>query len=259
MINVKYQLRNVKEIREQNRCGAISFYCPNEECEYIYPKEDRETLDCPECGTPRRVCGKYNAKGRNRCNRHGGGALVGIDHPSYEGKGTSKNLPTRLLEFYQLSLMENPDGRILEMEDDIHLLETRKQDLISQLSREGADALWTDARKAYEKFSSARKRAASGSTKAAEQMGESLDELESILVKGYAQGAIWGQLLEVIAAQTRLKESEMKRREKASTIVTEEHVAALIGGILSDIKTRVTDQDVRAALLNDIKARLAVK
>ena len=259
MTDPKYTLRNIEELKEQGRCCALSFSCFNEDCEYEFPRhpnEDRTTDQCPECGTLRKVCGNYKVRGKTRCVIHGGKKPSGIMSPMYQGKGLSVNLPTRLFEMYQLAVVNGQDGRLLEMEDDINLLEVRKADLVSQLSKEGTDKLWQEARKIYDKFLSARKRAAGGSPKAGVQMYEALDELEAVLVKGYTQGAIWKQLLEVIDAQKRLKESEIKRRKDASTIVTEEQVATAIGRIVQSIKERVKDQDVRAAILNDIQSMM---
>jgi len=253
-MSIKYTLHNLTEIREAGRCGAISFYCPEIDCDYIYDKTDRTTDTCPKCGTLRRVCGKWNIKGRNRCNRHGGKTLMGVDSSLYKGRGTSKHLPTRLFEYYQMSVVA--DNNILEMTDDIHLLEARKIQLLAQLDQAGADQLWADARKAFEKFSNARRKAANGSVKASEQMHLAADELETILVKGYAQGAIWKQLLIVIDHQKTAKAWEMKRREKASTIVTAEQVATAMGQIIGFIRNRVSDQDIRKALLNDIQGMM---
>src|SRR5688572_7677073 len=86
------------------RCNALMQSCrgvdtDGNDCDYQYL--DVTETECPQCGTLRKRCCNYpSTKGDSgRCRFHGGNSPSGIASPNYKGRGYSKNLPTRMLEY----------------------------------------------------------------------------------------------------------------------------------------------------------------
>ena len=160
-------------------------------------------------------------------------------------------LPKRLVKSYLLAI-EDPD--ILEATDDIALLIARRDDLLAKLEDgEFGPKLWTELRKTFERFNVARKRAARGSTKAAEQMADELDRLEKLIAKGYHEDLIWQELVAVLEQRRRLSITEMRRRERAEEIITKDQFKTLLGYIINSIQMRVSNKDEAMAILADIQ------
>lgn len=168
--------------------------------------------------------------------------------------GTSKQIPTipkRLLKSY---LLATNDPDILEATDDIALLIARRDDLLAKLEEgEFGPKLWTELRKTFERFNDARRRAARGSTKAAEQMANELDNLEKLIAKGYHEDLIWQELINVLEQRRRLSSTEIRRRERAEEVITKEQFKALLGYIINSVQMRVSNKDEAMAILADIQ------
>jgi len=257
-VEVKYHLDNPPP---ENRCGALSFNCRNEDCDYRFPDVDRESNLCPNCGSFRGVCGNFPRKGINnsgRCGWHGGNTGMGIMNHGFKGRSISKHIPTRLLQLGGIYSAEDKT-RLLQFDEDVMILETRKIDLLHRLGESDTKQLWNNLNKEMRKYRKFQKEYAGGKTASGRKMLTAIDTIEQILVKGSLDYHIWDEITTLLEQQRKLKESELKRRKEQSTTITEDEARELITGILNIIKNRVRDQNVRNELMNDINAMLMVK
>ena len=220
------------------RCNNIIWSCKNPDCDYRYI--DKETMECPECGEKRRFCAAYPTPGKKKCRFHGGKVLVGADHPHYKGRGLSKNLPTRFLEQFQLSLT---DPNVLDMTPEISLLEARLEDLIRKADEEPGSSTWKKIQATYTKFRAATRES---------EVRKYLAELDSLITKGFLDSFLWEDVRVLIDTLRRLKDSERKRRVDAEQVITESQFRTLMGFIVNSIETRVKNPDVKMAILADL-------
>ena len=229
-------------------CNALRSRCTTEGCDYKFSTGE---VVCELCGAIRTRCRSYPAVGSTRCRFHGGHSPKGVSSTVYRGRGVSTSLPTNLLETYQLALN---DANILELTSDIAILESRKQELFRQIRASGVSAdLWLDLRSKLEIFNKHRRAAAGGNKRSEKAMATSLREIEEVVAAGYTGAIAWQEVYDVMDRQARLAEKEGRRREKAATIMTEDQVRQLLGYIVNSINTRVTDPDIKMALLADLE------
>ena len=161
------------------------------------------------------------------------------------------NLPHRLLQSFQLALVD-PD--VLEATDDIALLIARRDDLLAKLGEGNfGPGLWDDLRKTFERFKTARRAAAKGSSAAAERMATELRNLEELIARGYHEELIWSELRQVIEQRRKVAATEFRRRERAEEIVSKAQFKTLLGYVVNSIQTRVSDKSEAMAVLADIQ------
>lgn len=200
---------------------------------------------CPFCKTARGQCQRTVRKGNKLCRIHAKQYPSGILAPAYSGRGWSKHLPTRLMEHY-IRLTDDPD-EILSHAEGIKLLHTRQQDLLTRVDDTPSYTLWLKAVEAYEALQVA---VVSGN---AGRVREKKALLESALKKGFTDALTWREIRDLELDISVLREKELKRREKASTIITEEKFRSIIGYIVNSINVRVVDQDVKMGLIGDLE------
>lgn len=238
----------------EGRCNSLIRNCrgiteEGEECDYQY--NTFEEISCPECDTPRKRCANHpSVKGKNgRCRFHGGNSPSGLAHYNYQGKGWSKNLPARLLEYYQDSMN---DPELLNFAPSISLLNMRREDLLSRLNKDAAYTVWEKLRLAYSRFAKARR--SGNKPGAAQEMSDALEEMEELILKGATEGLIWREVLVVEEQLRKARLAEIKRRQIAETVISESQFKELLGFIVMSIQTRVKNEDDRMAVLGDISS-----
>lgn len=220
----------------EGRCNGIL-----RKCKHCETKFSAGQTKCSECGEPREYCSNKPEKGKTRCKFHGGRALAGIDHPNYQGKGLSKNLPTRMLEQYLLAI-DDPD--ILNMSEDIALLKARRNDLLGKIDETPSYEMWRDVQKTYLKFRN---------ETSPQKISKLLSELDRLIVKGQINAGIWKEIYDIEERLRRLSTTERERRKEAEQLITENQFRTMVGYIINAINVRVKDEDQRMALLGDIQ------
>lgn len=237
IITTSYTPTNIDGI--DGRCNALLRTCKNPQCDYAY--KNAEETACPQCSTPRELCSQYPSKGRNRCRFHGGASLRGIAHPNYQGKGKSLDLPTRMMDSYEAHLT---DPNILDLTNFLAMLKSRLEDLASRADDAVSRKQWGEAKKAMKNLRKAN---------TAAKMIDAQNELEKVLAKGYYDSLVWDEINSTLEQLRKLIETESKRREKAATIITEKQFRTLLGYVINSVKTRVSDEDEKMAILSDLQ------
>ena len=74
-------------------------------------------------------CKRHASIGRDVCRMHGGASPRGVDHPSWRGKGYSKDLPTQLRDRFAASV-DDPD--LSSCRNELALIDAKLGDLFAQ-------------------------------------------------------------------------------------------------------------------------------
>jgi len=189
------------------------------------------------CGALTRAktpCARPPVPGRTRCKLHGGASLRGIEHPRFKTGRHSKVIPLRLAATYQEKL---EDGEILSLVPDIALLDTRIEELLTQMTV--ATSTWEELRRAYRNLNNA---ARSEDRTAAE---DAMRELGRIIGEGSAEASRWKDTIAVLKERRQLVDTERKLAFDEKNAVQAEQVLAMQGLILSIIHEHVHDRAIR--------------
>lgn len=225
------------------RCNAILNNCKNPFCDYHYP--NKELTECPECGTIRERCSQYPTKGKEKCRYHGGHAATGLASTNHQGHGLSKSIPTRFLDKYAMHY-QDPD--ILNMVDDIAILKMRRDNLLEKLDQlPVADNQWVELRDKFERLQYHMEQ------QHINKIDEMMWALGKIIADGYQSVLIWQELENTIEASRKVRDSEIKRRKIAQTIITEQQFHRVIGFIMSVIQNRVKDPIALSGIMRDLE------
>lgn len=242
----------------ENRCNSLLWNCKGEECDYHY--EDQYQTECPICGTPRRRCKVYPIDGRDSCKFHGGKTLMGVNHPSYQGKGVSKHLPTQFLATFKDLMSAKTD--LVDMNETIALLKLRWMDLAERVyDKDVSLGQWTALRDLMLKYRAAEKaykRSGGRAPKQLKIMSNTLADMQSIILEGYEREEwAWNQIKDVSLTIDRIANTEIKRRKEAENVITRDQFKTLVGFMVNSIQERVTNKDEKMAVLADFQRVLS--
>ena len=227
-----------------NFCNALLWNCKGDDCDYHY--ENATATECPVCGTPRRRCKRPPINGRDACGVHGGKSLIGMAHPSYNGIGLSKHVPTRLLDSLQESL-NNPD--ILNGTGSIALLEARRNELLRRIdSNIPPTEGWFKLSDLLKKYRQAeiRMRSANSETQKRRYFDEGrklLDEIEDLVIQAYYGDLTWKEINNLEETMRRLRDSEVRRAKAAEELITPDQFRALVTHIIVIGREEIHDRN----------------
>lgn len=187
--------------------------------------------------------------GTGRCKLHGGASLAGREHPGYKHGRRSMTLPRRMLSDFQDALT---DETLLSLRGDIALVDSRLTDLLRRVDTGEAGSLWRQARVAMTKFKAARESSSMEPETKRRVMAESLDELESIILRGNSDYKAWDEVLRAVNERRRLIESEHKRAVAMGQMMTADAVLTLIDSINRVIQDTIQDGELRAKVATGI-------
>ena len=226
----------------RKQCGALLSRCRR--CGSQLLGNDH----CPFCGEKRGTCRRTPLRNRSYCRTHGArdSKPMGLLSATYAGNtGWSKHLPTRLMEHY-IRLHDDPE-EVLSHTEGIKLLHTRQQDLLDRVDQTPSYTLWLKAVEAYEALQIA---IASGN---AGRVKEKKALLESALKRGFTDAMTWKEIRDLELDISVLRDKELKRREKAANIISEEKFRSIIGYIVNSIHVRVKDRNLKMELIGDLE------
>jgi len=225
-------------------------------CQAWNPNAGKQCAQVPMLGDGHPIAGY-----RTTCRSHRGKASRGIGHYNFQGKGRSLYMPPRLLPLYEAAL----SGELLDLSDSVATLETRSRQLLQGMAEEGDPAvLLTEVKSAWEDLW----RATRGKDERA--MAAARRQIDDLLGKGAAAGAVWGALLETEEQLRKTVETETGRRVKMREMLSIEDAVAnyrMLTQAVRDVLTAGTGlpreakealtPDVRTALLRAIADRFA--
>jgi hypothetical protein len=175
---------------------------------------------------------------------HGGHALSGPANPNYKDGRYSKVMPKRLMDTY---LRAANDGDLLVLRDEVAVVDARLADLLGRLDSGESGAAW---RKALEQYAALQEAIDAGDPAA---LKSALDSLGSVIRRGLADYAAWGEVLVTLDARRKLVESERKRLVQLSQMITAEQAMVLVTAVISLVKDNVDDQRALARISDGLR------
>lgn len=208
-------------------------------------------------------CNALSVRTRQRCTKD---ALPGMDvcgyHRYQNGAGTSlgiqdgqqiesvrlerfsRALPERMLE----TLAETArDPELLSMASEIQLLDTRIDDVIKRGEAGESGALWRELRKTYREMQEARR------LKKSDDMALKLADLGHLIDRGFADYAVWAEIIPLIEMRRKLAESEQKRLIQLKLVLTYDEAVIYATRLLQAVQKHVPDAEVRNRIVLDIR------
>lgn len=243
-----YQRKNMKNLTGDlpDKCNGLLRNC--KECDYHYPGPNE--MNCPECSAPREYCSNDPIRGSSRCKFHGGESPKGIQHYNYQGKGLSKHLPERFMQFYASTY---EDSQLLEMNESIRLLEGRKYELISRWDEIGSRNWVKELADAMSSYKDARRKAVSTQRPTDVQKAEeALYKLEQLIYTAYSERQIWDEIRSIEEQVRKIKNSELQRQKMAEEIVTKEQFFTLMRQILGHVQAQV-DRETFENIMEEVR------
>jgi hypothetical protein len=177
---------------------------------------------------------------------HGGKSLKGPQLPQYKDGRYSKYMPARLSERYTIALA---DEKMLEQREEIALLGTRLQELLSQLTdMSQRDALWQKLGKLWGELMTAAREGKK------EKQQETANEIEALINGAPNDTAVWLEIQEVIEQRRKVVESERKRMVEAQEFVSVEQAMMVAHFLMDSINKHVSNNDEKRAIQADLIA-----
>lgn len=205
-------------------------------------------------GTP---CQRKPTLGSKRCNLHGGKSLRGIASPTYQGKGYSKDMPTRLLDRYMAAL---DDPNMLSMSKEIAVVDARIGELLSQLDTGESGSMWKALRASVDGLEQARTDGAvarrlgdaDALAKAEEALAQHLTDVTTQVKRGAAEYTRWRELYDAFERRRRLVETMRKQRRDMMNFVSTEQLILVMDRIANVVAQNVTDPKALARISQGI-------
>ena len=222
-------------------CNARKKRCAK--CGHRFTRNEFTLWECPECGADRHCHVRVKAEGL-RCRLHGGASLSGAASPLYKTGRYSKFLPPMLAERYQEALN---DQNLLALRDDIALLDTRINDLVSSIEVGSTNELWKSLREIHTNLKDAVANAD------ADSISDEMKDLNTIISYGQDEAKTWGEIYTLLEQRRKLVESERKRLVEMHQVVTVEQLMILLSRVQEAIVNNVNDRSSLTAITEELR------
>jgi hypothetical protein len=153
------------------------------------------------------------------CRMDGGDSPIGMASPHWKGNGRDRYVPPALLPTYQQALER---GDLLSGMRTLALLAGREETLLKRIDSGELGSAWQGVREQLTRFQQAARDPDLERGKHTAQ--EALQEMERLVTVGTRDAEAWEGLLTVWEQQRRTVETEMRRQEKARTLIPIEDV-----------------------------------
>lgn len=192
-----------------------------------------------------------------RCRVHGGATPRGIAAPAYQGKGYSKDMPTRLLDRYKAAL---DDPNMLSMSHEIAVVDARIGELLSQLDTGESGSIWKGLRASVDGLEQARLEGSAArrakdevaAGKAEDALAQHLNDIVVAVKRGSAEYTRWRELYDAFERRRRLVETMRKQRRDVMNFISSEQLILVLDKIGDLVQQNVSDKAALAAIATGI-------
>lgn len=182
------------------------------------------------------------------CKHHGGLTPKGIAHGAYKNGRHSKALPVRLLARYEEA---RSDGELIALREDIALIDTRLEDVLSRVDTGECGELWIALKAAVKAFQEAE---ASGKGIERET---AISAIIGLCQEGIADWGTWNEVKALLEQRRKQVETEQKRLVAMQQMITAEQASSLVASLVASVKTHVTDRKALGAIQTDLERLLS--
>jgi hypothetical protein len=178
------------------------------------------------------VCGEPARRGRTKCRLHGGNTLSGTAHGNYRHGRYSKVIPVRLAAKYDEARV-NP--RLLSLQDDIAMAESRLADLFQRVDSGESGALWQSLGTTLDAFNAAMVQ------NDLPAMHVQLATLRRLITQGKDDYQAWEEIQKLWETRCKLTQTETKTLMTLQQMVTTEQLMLMFGVVTDTIQRAVTE------------------
>jgi hypothetical protein len=201
-------------------------------------KRGRPRITCGDDGGISRQTGKSckraPAKGRKRCQFHGGQTPQGIEHWNYQGKGRSKCLPVDLAGQYR-KLAEDPE--LVALREAIATAEMNSRRWMGQL-QDKVGTRWDSVQETFKALEDAIR---SGD---ADKLRLALAAHGQIVREGNHDNWLWGKITEADEHFMRLVIAERRYQLDSDEMLSTERLTMIVTELLHVIKSKIEDDKI---------------
>jgi hypothetical protein len=190
-------------------------------------------------------CRRHATPGRGVCRIHGGKSRIGIGSGTLTHGRRSKFLPSRLAAAYQ-DAMDDP--KLIELREEIALVDSRINDLLSRVETGEAGVVWHRAQAALSKFEREKDK------QNLDGMQLALDRLHGLITRGTSDYATWREIGEQIEQRRKLCEAEARRLHLAHDTLTADRAMVLVTVMVETVRRHVQDRAILGAIAQDLQA-----
>ena len=183
-----------------------------------------------------------------RCRLHGGLTPSGVALPQTTHGRYSKHLPTRLAARYRQA-QADPD--LLALRDEVALLDARLAELLDRLGTGESHRAWSLVARLYGDLQEAI------DADDLDAVSAATDRLGRLAANKLRDDDTWGQAFALIEQRRKLVESEGKRLQAMSQMLSTEDALALVGQLVAAVRRHVDDRATLAGNAADLDRVLA--
>lgn len=159
-------------------------------------------------------CGNSALKGARTCKFHGGANQIsGVLSPKYKTGKYSKSLQGKMLADYHQGINDAAD--ILQMSDELSLIDTRIQQLSSEVTEDKHGSTWAEAIEALVDLYNE----VLAESKTNKVLLYAYQEVEDIIRSGWNREEQWNEILKTLEVRRKIAESEVKRLVASKSVV----------------------------------------
>lgn len=177
-------------------------------------------------------CRNPASSGKCVCKNHGGETLSGMDHPNTKHGRYIAHLSDKQLLAYVNGLT---DERRLELDEEIALIGSRIDDLLSRVDSQGATQLWRDMTAQVDKLDAAMR------DKKADEMIAAMIAAKATVRQGYSDVLKWQEIFSLIDQRRKLVESQRKRLVEQQQMIDVQQLMQILGFIMGSVRTHLMD------------------
>lgn len=171
-----------------------------------------------------RPCRGIKINPAGRCKQHGGMSPRGAAHPSWQGKGFSKDIPTKLLKRF-VRAVEDPE--ITSMVSHIALLDSRLGDLMEKIETAESQARWDLINECVEGINKELHK----DNPDINVVMEFTHRLKEALEADRYELQVWDDIKETIEQRRKITEAERRREEQLEANLTARQTATIISAL----------------------------
>lgn len=192
-------------------------------------------------------CKRHAVRGRAVCSMHGGHTPRGIQHYNYKTGRYTKSLVGNLLGDY---LTAREDTDLLNLQEEIALIDARLAAVLARTRQGESNALWKQARTAWQAFDAATLGGDASAIAAARA------DVAQALERGHMDYAAWNDVTRLMETRRKLVESERRRMVDMRALVSTEELMVAVRALVSAVRLYVKDPGTLRNIVGEIERTL---